>query len=293
MHSFSVRTPRWRRGPIVLALPALLLLVHACPVIAQESADFFKQNCASCHTIGGGRLTGPDLKNASQRKDRTWLVRFLIDPKGMIDKGDPYAVDLLKESRGVVMPTIPGMTAQRAESLLDLIEEESKLEKSRFFGLHLSERPFTPDDVENGRKIFIGSVPLRNGGPACISCHTVRGLSGLGGGTLAPDLTTVFERYSGRKTLSTWLSTPLTPTMQATFADRALESDEVLSVVAYFQQTLARSPEDVSTLQLSFVLIALGGTLLALGAIEIVWQKRFRGVRRPLVQSRRSEIIHE
>jgi cytochrome c2 len=29
---------------------------------AQEAADFFRQNCANCHTIGDGRLTGPDLK---------------------------------------------------------------------------------------------------------------------------------------------------------------------------------------------------------------------------------------
>jgi hypothetical protein len=41
------------------------LLVAAFVVVsasAQEAADFFQQNCASCHTITGGRLTGPDLK---------------------------------------------------------------------------------------------------------------------------------------------------------------------------------------------------------------------------------------
>jgi mono/diheme cytochrome c family protein len=36
----------------------------------QEAADFFRQNCISCHTVGGGRLTGPDLKNVTQRKER-------------------------------------------------------------------------------------------------------------------------------------------------------------------------------------------------------------------------------
>src|SRR5690606_13166114 len=108
------------------ALGAAALLLCAAPsrLQAQETADFFKQNCMSCHTIGGGRLTGPDLKNVSQRKDRDWLIKFMLDPKGVIDSGDPYAQQLLKESRGVVMPAIPLMTRERAGYLLDLIDAE-------------------------------------------------------------------------------------------------------------------------------------------------------------------------
>ena len=30
---------------------------------AQDTPDYFRQNCMNCHTIGGGRLTGPDLKD--------------------------------------------------------------------------------------------------------------------------------------------------------------------------------------------------------------------------------------
>lgn len=269
------------------------IILMASPALAQETSDFFRQNCVSCHTIGGGRLTGADLKNVVSRKDRPWLVKFMIDPKAMIDSGDPYALELQKEARGALMPAVAGMTKARAEALLDLIEAESKLEKSQFAGVQLSERPFTALDVELGGSIFTGQTPLRNGGPSCISCHTVHGLSGLGGGTLAPDLTTVFERYEGRKTLATWLTAPATPTMQSVFRQHALDAEEVLPLVAYFQHTLQRSPEDVSTTRLNFVLLGLGGTLLVLGFFDVVWNKRFRGVRRPLVQAKRSEIIHE
>lgn len=262
-------------------------------VSAQETADFFRQNCVSCHTIGGGRLTGPDLKNVLARKDRAWLIKFILDPKGAIDSGDPYALELQKEARGALMPAVAGMTRARAEALLDLIEAETKLEKSQFEGIKLSDRPFTAADIELGRSIFVGSTPTQNGGPACISCHTVHGLGGLGGGTLAPDLTTVFERYESRKTLSTWLTAPATPTMQSIFKAHPLDAAEVLPLVAYFQHTLQRSPEDVSTTRLSFVLLGLGGALLVLGFFDVVWNQRFRGVRRPLVQAKRSEIIHE
>ena len=191
------------------------------------------------------------------------------------------------------MPALPGMTKARAESLLDLIDAESKLEKSQFIGMQISDRPFTQRDLDQGREIFLGTIPLTNGGPSCLSCHGAHGVAGLGGGTLAPDLTTVFERYGGRKTLSVWLSAPATPTMQSVYNRKPLEPEEILGLVAYFQSTLQRSPEDASTTRLNFVLIGLGGTLLMLGLFDVVWSKRFRSVRRPLVQSKKLENVNE
>jgi len=271
----------------------LLVLLSAAVSAAQETADYFRQNCMSCHTIGGGRLTGPDLKNVTQRKDRAWLVRFMLDPKGMIESGDPYALELQRDARGAVMPLVQGMSKARAEALLDLIEAESKLEKSQFAGVQLSDRPFTDRDVQLGREIFTGRKSLLNGGPACISCHAVTGLGGFGGGQLAPDLTTVFERYEGRKTLATWLTAPATPTMQSVYKRQPLDAEEVLALVAFFQHTLQRSPEDPATARLNFVLIGLGGTVLLLGLFDVAWNRRFRAVRRPLVERKRTEIIHE
>ena len=54
-------------GPIYFILCMALATATGS---AQEAADFFRQNCISCHTVGGGRLTGPDLKNVTQRKER-------------------------------------------------------------------------------------------------------------------------------------------------------------------------------------------------------------------------------
>ena len=96
----------WLSG-LVFAVFAILLLVQ--PVDAQDAAAFFKQNCTSCHTIGGGRLTGPDLKDVTQRKDRPWLTRFIVDPRAVLDSGDPYAAKLFEEARGAVMAKIVGI----------------------------------------------------------------------------------------------------------------------------------------------------------------------------------------
>lgn len=238
-------------------------------------------------------MTGPDLKNVTQKKDRAWLVRFLVDPKTVIESGDPYALQLKDEARGIIMPTFPGMTPQRAQALLNMIDVESKLEKSEFQGVKLSERPFTPADIVMGRDIFLGKVRLKNGGTQCVSCHSVQGLGGFGGGGLAPDLTTVMERYGGRKTLSTWLTAPATPTMQSLFKPHPLDPEEVLPLVALFQSTLERNPEDPSTARLNFVLVGIGGALLVLALFDVLWNKRLKAVRRALVREKRSEAAHE
>ncbi|MBM4176955.1 MAG: cytochrome c [Ignavibacteria bacterium] len=289
-----------KKGSVGFQLPSKslfltlgLLFMLPASSFAQETADFFKLNCSSCHTIGGGRLTGPDLKNITQRKDKAWLVNFIQDPKAVIDAGDAYALELLKEYKGTLMPTIPGITKLRAEALLNLIEEESKLEKSQFVGVRLSDRPFTQKDIDVGRNIFMGKAPLVNGGPACFSCHTVHGIGGLGGGTLAPDLTTVFERYEGRKTLEAWLSAPATPTMQSVYKNQPLDPEEILPIVAFFQYTLQRNPEDTSTARLNFILFGLGGALIVLVLFDVIWNKRFRAVRRPMVLSKKMESVNE
>jgi len=267
-----------------LLLPAVLLLaIGSLPSLGQDRVDDFRVNCQSCHTIGGGRLVGPDLLGVTERQDRAWLARFIVDPLGVLDSGDAYAIKLRDEARGVLMPTVPGMTVDRAMNLLDLIEAESVLEKSQFAGIQLSDRPFTADDISVGREIFLGTQGLTNGGAACVSCHSVNGIGVLAGGKLGPDLNAVFERLNGRKGLATWLSAPATTTMQSVYKDHPLESEEILPLVAFFADKAVAPPESGQAATLIFILLGLAGTAAALVLFDIVWKKRLRAVRRPLV----------
>ena len=265
------------------AFGVLALLVGSLAHAQQDAGAFFKQNCTSCHTIGGGRLTGPDLKDVTTRRDHAWLVQFLQSPKAMIDSGDPYAAKLQQDARGVVMPNISGMTPQQAQALLDLIDAESKLPRSQFAGLAISDRPLTAADVERGRLIFRGEQPLSGGGPACISCHTLKGLTLLGGGRLGPDLTRVFERLQGRKGLGAWLASPASPTMAPVFKTHAIQPDEVLSLIALFEDCAKKGGQDDTTSLLNFFLLGVGGMVLGLISLDTLWKQRFRGVRRSLV----------
>lgn len=245
----------------------------------------FRQSCASCHTIGGGALAGPDLKNVTQRQKKEWLVAFVVNPNKALDGGDPYALELLRAARGQRMTVFPWMTEARAAALIDLIEAESKLPKSEFIGLQLIVRPAFPKDIADGLAFFKGEKALVKGGTSCVSCHTVGDLSPLGGGTLGPDLTRVFERYKDTRTLSQWLSAPATEQMSAAFRDHALEPEEIFALTAFFEDSSRNRQEDNSPAQMIFLLLGLGGAGLMLTLFEVVWKNRFRAVRAPLVQA--------
>lgn len=261
------------------------LVVPARSVSAAGLADDFRQNCFNCHTIGGGPLTGPDLKGVTEQRDRDWLIRWMLDPKAMVDAGDPQAVALVDQFNGVVMPTISGMTSDRAAGLLDLIAEESAKEESDFVGLQITDQAFTAADVAEGRALFLGRQALTNGGPACVSCHTVQGVPGLGGGRLGPDLTRVYERIEGRKALAAWLLSPPTATMKPLFNDHPLTSDEILALIAFIEAGAAQGGQAPLTGRVNFLLLGLAGLALFLFGFEAIWKGRHRTVRRALVES--------
>lgn len=270
-----------------ILITTLLALAMAAPAAADEAATYFRQNCMSCHTIGGGRLVGPDLKDVSKRADRDWLLKFMVNPKGFLDAGDPIALKLKEEARGAVMPNIAGLDAAKAGSLLALIENESKLPKSQFIGLNLSDQPFTAADIENGRRIVDGTRRLENGGASCLSCHAVNGQGALGGGRLGPDLTKVYERMNGRKNLASWLMAPATPTMRPLFANNSMTNDEIVALVAYLESAAKKPPVNGDTSTLAFFLLGLGGAVFGFIGADTVWRKRFRGVRKPMVRGDR------
>ncbi len=273
---------RWWASALAVALALALATPGAAR--AQDATAYFKQNCVSCHTIGGGRLTGPDLKDVTARRDHAWLLRYMPNPKALIDAGDPTAVQLFQEARGVLMPSLPGMTPAMVDAIISLIEAESKLEKSQFVGVQISDRPFTPQDIERGRAIMRGDIAQLAGGPPCLSCHTVRGVGALGGGRLGPDLTKVYERLQGRKALSVWLSAPATSTMQSVFRDTPLDADEILPVVAYLEEAARQGGEDSGVGRVTFLLLGLGGAVVLLAGMDGAWRRRFRAVRGPLVE---------
>jgi mono/diheme cytochrome c family protein len=266
----------------VLALHSILAAVAFQPALAQDVASYYQQNCAPCHTIGGGDQAGPDLKGATDRNDRAWLTRFLLDPEGVVASGDPYAAQMVAKWDGIVMPPTEGLTHEMAEALLDYIAAQSG--GPPVSAPQADERPFTAADVARGRDLFTGRERLANGGPSCVSCHELAGVAPVSGGTLGPELTAAHARLGGRRGLTAWLARPPTPMMRAVYRNATLSSEEYDPIAALLEESAARGAAPARGAGLRLVGVGIAGTVLLLAAFGAIWARRFRGVRRALIE---------
>ena len=119
-----------------------------------------------------------------------------------------------------------------------------------------------------------------------MACHTVRDLGSLSGGRLGPDLTRAYERLGGRTNMGAWLFAPATPTMAPLFQEHPLEQDEILALLAFFEDAAKKGGEDDTVALLNFFFLALGGMILLLAIFDAIWKGRFRSVRAALVERR-------
>ena len=73
-------------------------------VEAQEPGkQIFDSLCTACHTIGGGKLIGPDLVGVTSRREESWLKRQILEPQVLIAENDPIVMQLLQESNNIPM----------------------------------------------------------------------------------------------------------------------------------------------------------------------------------------------
>lgn len=245
---------------------------------AEEGEQIFLAQCAACHTIGGGPLVGPDLLGVTERREGDWLTRWIREPDIVLAEGDPIASELFIEFNSIPMPN-PGLTESEVAAVIAFLESGPSATEGQPDSEPAADPVLASGTVEGGRMLFIGGTKLANGGPACISCHSVAGVGALAGGTLGPDLTKVHDRY-GETGLAAALTGLPFPTMRGVFAEKPLTEDEAADLFAYFAQVSQRASEPVN---LSFVLIGLGGFLLLLLLSQLMWRKRLRAVRAPLV----------
>ncbi len=86
----------------------------------QKGGEIFKAKCASCHTVGGGKLMGPDLQGVTEKRDPQWLRQFIKAPSVLIAEKDPTAMALLEEY-GAPMPDL-GLTDEEVEHVIAFLE---------------------------------------------------------------------------------------------------------------------------------------------------------------------------
>ena len=243
---------------------------------AQLGEQIFRKTCFACHTVGGGRLVGPDLRGVSGRRSEQWIIAFVQDSPAVIKGGDAEAVALFEQFNQIPMPA-QALTDDEVRAVIAFLHEGTVLGPAQ---QEVAEQ-FTPEQVRLGQNLFEGRTRLSNGGPSCNSCHEVINDAVIGGGILARDLTTVFSRLGGPGVRAILGGSPF-PVMQLAFRDRPLTEIEVAALVGFLQQADAEhafhQPRDYG-----IKLVAAGavGAALLLGLYSLAWRRRKASLRLP------------
>lgn len=249
---------------------------------AEEGGQIFQAKCAGCHTIGGGRLVGPDLKDVTRQRDQDWLKRFILNPDELFSAGDPVATQLLQDY-SVRMPNT-GLTEKEVLSVLAYLENPGAA------GAAPAALVSGPGDPMKGESLFIGRQRFTNGGTSCIACHTVGGAGELGGGALGPDLTHVVQRM-GEPGLTAALKTIAFPTMVGPYQNRPLTDAELADLLAFFRNAdraqppvAVVTPGSMTRRALQVFGIGASGAAALFGILYFFWirQKRRHPSRLPV-----------
>ena len=90
--------------------------------LAEKGELAFKnKGCTACHTIGKGKLTGPDLAGVTQRRKLDWIQNQILHPEEMLEK-DPIAKELLATYL-IKMPN-QGVTPEQAQAIIMYLREQ-------------------------------------------------------------------------------------------------------------------------------------------------------------------------
>lgn len=232
---------------------------------AYDAKASYKAQCAGCHSIGGGRLVGPDLKGITEKRSRDWLIKFIVSPQSVIDSGDKVANDLLAEYNGMVMPAL-GLSESEASQILDFISGGKAAPAPKGKAASTDEVV-----VATGKALFEGTKRFKNQGPQCLSCHSAGSAGIFGGGNLGPDLTKAFEKF-GDAGLGGSLTSISFPTMIGPYKGKALTEDEVFQVKSYLayvskNEKSGQGPDN-------FILFSVIGLVIMLFLIDLIWKNR-------------------
>jgi mono/diheme cytochrome c family protein len=337
MKIISWPTEKWQRfwrcsfntSMVILLTCGLLwfgsLGATAKAATVEDGKTLFEQSCAACHSIDGSSASyGPGLQTVTQRRDRDWLVRWIAAPEKVIESGDAIATELLEQYSGVPMPNM-GLSPEEVEAIVGYMESVAanadsieSIETEAAAEAQIIENTEESNSVEdatilptgnpgaNGQKLFAGTIPFENGGPACMSCHTVDVVGALKGGTLGPNLTHIVDRYTAVGLKSVLPTLPY-PTMQGIYENHLLTEAEQAQLLAFFIEanqsaaastttsptataTPAIASEDelqVASFHLSstwkFILLGWSGFFLLALLSQLLWRDRLTGVRQRLV----------
>ena len=105
-----------------------ILLLFTSPILNSQTTEDEKnfQQCKACHTIGGGKLVGPDLKGIGERREEAWLIKFIQNSQQLIQSGDELAIQVFNDNLKIPMPA-HNLTDEQVVGILAYIANDGKV----------------------------------------------------------------------------------------------------------------------------------------------------------------------
>lgn len=229
----------------------------------------FKQVCAACHTIGKGRLVGPDLANADQRLSEEWIIKFVKSSQSVIQSGDKYADSLFQAYNHAIMPDQPTFTDDQIKEIIAYIQVNSSASETATSG-----SGNVPGNIQRGQDLFIGNIRFTNNGPTCNSCHNVNMKGFTSGGVLAKDLTQAVTRLSADGVKGIITGMPF-PQMKQSYNNKALTEQEINDLTAFLKQAdEVAATQETNNIGTNMLWGGIGGAALLLILFSFFWIKR-------------------
>ncbi len=274
----------------------LVFLVNS--VQAQNGEQSFQQ-CKACHTIGQGKLLGPDLLDINKRRDAAWLIDFIKSSQAMIKAGDPEAVAVYEEYNKVMMIDY-NLSNPEIEAIIEYIGSFSTSDSEEEGGLKTAADSLaasaaaeylasidTEENRKKGKALFEGSRSFKNRGASCISCHHVNTSKSVQGGLLAADLTKSFSRNGGLAGIKGILEFPPYPAMKDAYKHCPLTEEESMQVQVFLMHADKNEGLVKSTIS-DLIKQGIIGMAILLVVISLVWFKRKkRSVNYHIIQRQR------
>lgn len=92
---------------------------------SQDGSAIFQQNCGACHSIGKGKLVGPDLKGTHSKYEKEWLSKWIKSSQALVKANDPVAVKLFEENGKIPMPD-QALSDAEIEAVIGFISSETE-----------------------------------------------------------------------------------------------------------------------------------------------------------------------
>lgn len=252
---------------------------------AQDSGESLFKVCAACHTIGKGRLVGPDLTQVYEKREQDWLIKFIRSSQKMVKEGDQVAVSLFKEFNQIPMPD-NNLRDNEIISIIDFIKATDAKESGTTTTKTITEVQktdtlstaavvFSTDLLKRGKALFYGYEKFSNGAPSCIACHNIIDESLIGGGKLSFDLTKSYSKLSAAG-IGAILANPPFPVMNKALNNKKLTDDEIHAITALLHFTDQRNTKNLQTVDnnLIFLLLSLVVAMLMMVHIYVVYGNR-------------------